>query len=131
MQRLLTVEGWHIEHVASAALKEKGADLEARFGERRLIVEAKGWPASTYRDGSPKKWLPYGQARNYYSNALLPLLMGWSEVRAEFALALPNQTTNVKLVDRTAGALRYLGIGVYFVDTSGRARRHIDHRPRD
>ncbi len=76
VKQLLTGEGWSVVHVASAALKEKGVDLEARLGERRLIVEAKGWPASTYKDGRPKKWLPYPQARAYFSNALLPLLIG-------------------------------------------------------
>lgn len=130
VKRLLTGEGWSVVHVASAALKEKGVDLEARLGERRLIIEAKGWPASTYKDGRKKKWLPYPQARAYYSNALLPLLIGWSEERAEIALALPEQPTNVRLVDRTARALRQLGIGVYFVDGKGRARRHIEHEPR-
>jgi len=131
VKRLLTGEGWSVVHVASAALKEKGVDLEARLGERRLIIEAKGWPASTYKDGTPKRWLPYPQARAYYSNALLPLLIGWSEVRAEIALALPEQPTNVRLVDRTARALRQLGIGVYFVYGKGRARRHIEHRSRE
>lgn len=130
VSRLLRRDGWTIEAIASAALREKGADIQARLGERRLIVEAKGWPAGTYKDGAPKKWLPYPQARAYFSNALLPLLIAWSEERAEIALALPRMSTYVTLVDRTAPAFRSLGVGVYFVDGNGKAHRHLAHEPR-
>jgi hypothetical protein len=127
-------DGWQDIKTRSAANREHGADIEARLGERHLLVEAKGWPAPTYvqgvKAGQPRTYLPYTQGRAYFSNALLPALLNWSEHHAEVALAFPRQGTYERLVNRSARALRHLGIGVYYV-TLGMpvaVERHLDHR---
>jgi len=85
------------------------------------------------KKGQRKAYLPYTQGRAYFSNALLPTLVHWSETSAEIALAFPDKVTYRTLVDRSSGALATLGIGVYFVamDTAPPAvRQHLPHRGR-
>lgn len=134
----LKSERWKIVSTRSAAGHEHGVDIEARLGERRLLVEAKGWPSARYvageRKGELKRYLPYTQGRAYFSNALLPVLLSWSEHNAEVALAFPDQLTYKTLVDRCARALRHLGIGVYFVAIKdgrpGDVLLRLEHRER-
>jgi hypothetical protein len=128
--------GWAILAKRSAASREHGVDIEARMGERRLLVEAKGWPADTYvrgvKAGQPRAYLPYTQGRAYFSNALLPTLIQWSEERAEVAIALPRRRTYMTLIDRTAPALRRLGVGAYLIDvTTADVELRLEHRRSD
>ena len=136
IERYLKVHDWIEIQTHPAASHEHGADIEAHLGERRLLIEAKGWPAATYvggeRKGQPKAYRPYTQGRAYFSNALLPVLLHWSETNAEIALAFPDQVTYLALVERAKPALAKLGIGVYFV-TFGQnvtVERVLDHAAR-
>lgn len=48
--RLLADEGWTNVGKADTHSKERGVDIQATRSGRTLLVEARGYPAKTYRD---------------------------------------------------------------------------------
>lgn len=74
--QFLSEEGW--------TTKERGVDIQAARAGRTLLVEAKGYPARTYRDprraGEVKPTNPTNQAQQWYSHALLKVMAGLSQV---------------------------------------------------
>lgn len=128
MVRYLAAEGWSIRSVADTARRERGVDIVAERGERRLLVEVKGWPSDTYvrgeRAGEPKPTQPSTQAAVWFAGGLLELLRpGGTEPEAELALALPDRSRYRKLLDDVRWAMRRLDITVFLVDDRGEVAR--------
>ena len=77
-------------------------------------------PSTTYdhgpKRGQPKPTRPTNQARQWFSHALLGMmLMRHKRPDAEIALAFPDFPTYRRLVERTRVSFDLLGFGVYFV----------------
>jgi hypothetical protein len=122
--------GWTIESVADTASRQRGIDLVAIKGDRRLAVEVKGYPGTVYargeRAGQPKPTAPTTQARHWYAQALLTaVLTGGSDERTEIALAFPDMPRFRELIGRSEWALRGLGLRVFLADESG----HVEEVP--
>lgn len=128
--RFLTAEGWAIESAADTASRQRGIDLIATLGARRLAIEVKGYPGTVYargeRAGQPKPTAPTNQARHWFAQALLAaVLTGGPAQRAEIALAFPAMPRFRELIARSEWALRRLGIRVFLADESG----HVEELP--
>ena len=120
----LELEGWDITNQADTASREHGIDIVAVRHGKRLSVEVKGFPSTTYargeRAGQPKPTQPASQARQWFSHALLSvMLMRHKQPDAVIALAFPDYPTYRSLVDRTDLSLDLLGVGVFFVQEGG------------
>jgi hypothetical protein len=104
LKSYLEVDGWT---VTVAWGRERGIDIEARRGNDRLLIEAKGEaPAGA-------------QQVNYFLGALGELVQRMSDPDACYALALPGHRQYRGLVDRLpALAKERLGI-VFFVGRDG------------
>ena len=86
----------------------RGIDIEARRGDERWAIEAKGAADTDQKGGT------------YFLNALGELLQRMSDERARYALALPENRRNLGLVERLpAVARRRLGLTVFFVRRDG------------
>lgn len=113
----LQADGWTIERAADTAVRTRGVDIVARKGRRRLAVEVKGYPATTYargpKAGQPKPTAPTLQARHWYAEALLTSLLTRAKYAGyELALALPEMPRFHSLPKDTDWALGRVGIGV-------------------
>src|SRR5207248_1105760 len=116
--RFLAAGGWTIESVADTASRQRGIDLVATKGDRRLAVEVKGYPGTVYargeRAGQPKPTAPTTQARHWYAQALLTaVLTGDLDDPAEIALAFPDMPRFRELIGRSEWAIRRLGVRVF------------------
>src|SRR2546430_910806 len=71
--------GWMIESETDTASRSRGIDIVAVNKQRRLAVEVKGFPATTYargpKAGRPKPTPPTLQARHWLAEALLTTLL--------------------------------------------------------
>ncbi|GAA1378448.1 DUF7662 domain-containing protein [Catellatospora chokoriensis] len=117
-------EGWRIERTADTASREQGIDVVASRDGRILAVEVKGYPSTSYSDPSRayevKPTRPAGQARQWYSHALLKaLLTRDAHPTYEIAIGLPDMRTYRLLHERTANSLRELQIRLAFIKPSG------------
>lgn len=122
--RYLVGEGWDIVRVADTASREHGFDVEAQQSGSRLLVEVKGYPSGTYRNGpemgKQRRYNPATQARTYFGNALLAgLIMRSEHPDASIVLAFPAVPTYEGLCRRTAAPLNLAGVGVWLVAESG------------
>lgn len=122
--QFLVAQGWMIESTADTASRERGIDLIATKGARRLAVEVKGYPGTVYargeRAGQPKPTAPTTQARHWFAQALLmAVLVGGSGEYADVALAFPDMPRFRDLIARSEWALRRLGIRVFLVGEAG------------
>jgi hypothetical protein len=127
LARSLEAEGWTVRRTADAGRREQGVDLVAVSGGRTLMVEAKGYPTTTYtrgpQAGQPKPTLPVSQARQWFSHALLEcVLMRRKYPMAEIAMAFPRMETYLRLIERTRSSLARLGFGVYAIASDGRTQ---------
>ena len=109
-----------------------GIDLIATRDRRWLTVEVKGLPSSTYehgeRRGQPKPTQPANQARQWFSHALLGMmLMRDKRPDAEIAIALPVFGTYATLIARTTASFKLLGFGVYLVALDGTVELRLPH----
>ncbi len=75
LARHLVSEGWIVESKADTYSKAQGVDIQASKDGALLLVEAKGYPSTGYRDpnraGEKKPTNPTNQAQHWYSHALL------------------------------------------------------------
>jgi hypothetical protein len=99
--------GWRIDHKADTHSKEQGPDLIASTQGRILIVEAKGYPSTEYRDprrsSERKRTNPTNQAQQWYSHALLKVVrLQTKHPRAKIALAFPDFPRYRKLFEETS-----------------------------
>jgi hypothetical protein len=80
--------------------------------------------------GLPKPTQPTNQARQWFSHALLGMmLLRNRRPDAEIAICFPNFKTYESLIARTHLSFELLGSGVYLVSESGSTRLQIPHRP--
>jgi hypothetical protein len=126
--------GWEVTTSANTESKEPGIDLVAIRDGRWLAVEVKGFPTTVYdhgvRRGQPKPTLPTNQARQWFSHALLAMmLLRHKRPDAEIALCFPDFKTYRALAERTRRSFELLGFGIYFVGKDGGVRLETPHRP--
>ena len=126
LARHLEGEGWTIERQADTASREAGIDLVAERNGQCLAIEVKGFPSNVFargeKVGQPKPTQPAAQARQWYSHALLSvMLMRHKQPAAAIALAYPDYPTYRSLIDRTERSLRLLGVGVFLIQPDGTA----------
>ena len=123
--RHLTATGWEAVQEADTASQERGIDIVAKRGSRRLAIEVKGYPATVYaagsRAGQQKPTAPTNQARQWFSHALLTALSLRHQPGREVAIGLPDVPRYRSLVGATETSLRLLGIGVILVAEPDRA----------
>jgi Holliday junction resolvase-like predicted endonuclease len=120
-------EGWQIVSKANTHSKERGVDLHAAKDETTLLVEAKGYPSTAYRDpkraGQLKPTNPSLQAQQWYSHALLKVMrLQTKHPDALVALAFPEFPRYRTLFEETEGGLRKLGVAMLTVNASGTVR---------
>ena len=128
--RHLAADGWRIRRVADTHSREHGIDVEADRNGISLLVEVKGYPSATYRngpkEGQRKNFGVGAQARNYFGNAVLSgLLMKSDHEGARVVLAFPTQKTFRGLARRAGGPLLNAGIEVWLVDEDGYITENI------
>jgi hypothetical protein len=121
-------EGWAIGYVPAAESKERGVDVTAERAGELLLIEAKGYPSTFYRDaarrGEKKPTNPTNQAQQWYSHALLKALrLQTKHPRATVAMAFPSFPRYRTLYAETAPRLRLLSVPVFFVHESGTVER--------
>ena len=129
----LRTNGWTVTEVADTEAKAPGIDLVATRDGHWLAVEVKGYPSTTYdhgpNRGQPKPTQPANQARQWFSHALLGMmLMRDKRPDAEIAIAFPDYPTYRKLIQRTRWSFNLLGFGVYFVTETRAVELAIPHR---
>ena len=120
----LVDEGWTIESETDTASRARGIDIVATNNQRRLAVEVKGFPATTYargpKAGQTKPTPPTLQARHWLAEALLTtLLTRTRHADHEIAIALPGVPRYRALLDEVEWALERLAIGAYLVAEDG------------
>ncbi len=129
----LECEGWLVRAAADTDSREPGIDLLAERGDRWLAVEVKGYPSTTYergpKQGMPKPTQPANQARQWFSHALLGMmLLRDRRPDAEIAISFPRFPTYENLVARTQVSFDLLGFGVYLVGEDGDVDLAVPHR---
>jgi hypothetical protein len=117
-------EGWTIVSAADTASQERGIDIVAERAGRRLLVEVKGYPGTTYargeRAGQPKPTNPTLQAKHWLSDALLTTLRTRDKHRgAQVAIGLPDMPRYRTLLGDIAGSLAQLDVLVLLVHDDG------------
>jgi hypothetical protein len=129
----LRAEGWAIISIAETDRKERGDDVVAAKGGRRLIVEVKGYPSTGYRDprrsGEIKRTNPELQAKHWFADVLLHLLRTLGQVKGvEVAMCLPEARRYTTILAEVRDSLKALGIGVYVVLPTGSVLLALEHR---
>ena len=129
----LIADGWDVREAADTESKSPGIDLLATRQHRWLAIEVKGYPNTTYdhgpKRGEPKPTQPSNQARQWFSHALLGMmLLRDRRSDAEIAICFPRFKTYEALVARTRASFDLLGFGVYFVDEDGAVALVLPHR---
>jgi hypothetical protein len=124
LARSLASKGWKIENQADTHSKERGVDLRASKAGTVLLVEAKGYPSTSYRDprraGEHKPTNPTNQAQQWYSHALLKVLrLQTAYPQTKVALAFPDFPRYRSLFGETKLGLEKLGLAVLMVNASG------------
>jgi len=113
----LSNAGWKIISKANTRVKERGVDIHASRGGVVLLIEAKGYPSSSYRDpkrsAEQKRTNPSLQAQQWYSHAILKAMRLQTEYpNATVALALPDFPRYRVLFKETQAAFKKLGVAM-------------------
>ena len=129
----LRTSGWEITSVADTERRERGHDVVAAKGRRRLVVEVKGYPSTGYRDprrsGEIKRTNPELQAKHWFADVLLHVLRTKGLLRGvEVAICLPEAKRYATILSEVRASLEVLGVGVYFVPRDGAVRLEVEHR---
>lgn len=124
MVESLTTAGWSIERSANTRAGERGVDVIAVMGERRLLMEVKGYPGTTYsrgpKAGQPKPTQPTLQASHYFDGGLRKCLqMRETEPEARVVLALPSVPRYRAIAWSVAASLAATRVEVWFVAEDG------------
>lgn len=130
----LSAAGWDVREVADTESKTPGIDLLATKANRWLAIEVKGYPNTTYdhgpKRGTPKPTQPNNQARQWFSHALLGMmLLRHRRPDAEIAICFPRFKTYESLLERTRLCFELLGFGVYLVAEDGSVHEWLAARP--
>lgn len=120
----LARSGWAVTRVADTAGREHGIDVTAERDGRRLLIEVKGWPSTTYargdKVGQTKPTQPSLQAGHWFAAGLLAVLRTHpKDTSAELGLALPDTPRYRALLADVRWALERLAITVLLVTDSG------------
>lgn len=120
----LEADDWTIESAADTRSKERGPDIHATKSGRMLLIEAKGYPSTNYRDprrnGERKPTNPVVQAGHWYSHALLKgMRLQGKHPDAIVALGLPDFPRYRTLLDETRSALERLEFALFIVHIDG------------
>jgi hypothetical protein len=127
LARHLERDGWSIVRKADTHSKERGVDLHVRRSGTDLLIEAKGYPSTSYRDprrvGESKRTNPTNQAQHWYSHALLKAMRLQTEFpEAKIAIGFPDFPRYRTLFDETQTGLARLGVAMFTVTESGGVR---------
>lgn len=125
--RYLRDAGWVIERIADTRSKERGIDIQASKDGRVLLVEAKGYPSTSYRDplraSEKKRTNPVLQAGHWYSHAVLAALRLQTKYpAAQVALGFPDFPRYRTLFEETRIGLEKLGLAFLSVQEDGAVR---------
>ncbi len=120
----LATTGWRVLAVADTQSRAAGTDIVAETDGKKLHVEVKGYPSSTYargdRKGQPKPTYPATQARHWFAGALMKAAMLRGDHPDDHvAMGLPAFETYSSLVGRVADTLAASSIDVIWVDQTG------------
>lgn len=120
----LVGQGWSVTRVADTASKEHGTDIEATRADRRLHVEAKGWPSASYvdpnRQHEQKKTMPATQARVWFADAVgHALRLRAANPDDAVAIALPENDTYRRLWEGICAPLLQVRIAMLWVAADG------------
>lgn len=109
----LEERSWRI--LVRARATERGGDIVAVKGERRLVIEAKG--AGSSKPGTARFGRPFdkGQVFDHVAKAVLKALRVVSTGEAWAGIALPGDVAHVAEVERIRDALAALDIAVFLV----------------
>lgn len=114
----LEAAGWTTHGISTA---ERGVDIIATQGSRRMEIEAKG--ATSSKAGTRRYGLGFtpNQVRSHVSVALYTAAAVTSRNdKCRAALALPDDAAHRAVVARIGPALKRLEIAVFWVDAEGR-----------
>lgn len=134
LSRSLERQGWRIVRFADTESKETGTDLEVCKESRTILFEVKGYPTTVHdygaRRGEAKSTVPSSQARQWYSHALLKVLMLLdSNPDKEVALCFPDFRTYRGLIEKTRSSLLKLGVSVLLVTSEGEVNFYLGKKP--
>lgn len=120
----LVAAGWRVQAVSDTESRSPGTDIIATRDGRRLHVEVKGYPTTTYargeKKGERKPTAPATQARVWMAGALLKAAMLRDDYPDDLvAIGLPVFDTYRALVDRTRLTFQLSGIGLVWVHKDG------------
>jgi len=118
-------EGYEIERYCTT--KQRGVDIVAARGNGRLFVEVKGGTSASPTSRRYGKPFNRNQARThlavvaYQAMALRQI----AQERDAVAIALPKDVVHEECLFSIRGALRQLGVQVFWVDASGAVAREV------
>lgn len=122
--RFLTDDGWSIVGKADMHSKERGVDVHATRNGCTLLIEAKGYPSTSYRDprraGEVKPTNPSNQAQQWYSHALLKVMrLQTKHPDSLVALGFPDFPRYRAMFEETRAGLAKLGVAMLMVRADG------------
>ena len=105
--------------------REKGPDTIAKKDDVEIIVEVKGYPSDKYvigeKKGQKKRTEPDLQAKHWFSEALLQVLLAKSEnPNAVVCMGFPKFQVYEELINQLKDILQNLKIICYLVDENGK-----------
>ena len=131
----LQAERWTVVSAADTASQARGIDIVAERDGRRLLVEVKGYPGTTYargpRAGQPKPTQPTVQAQMWLSHALLKTMRTREKhPEAQVAIGLPEMPRYHSLLGEIVGSLAALDVHVLLMhDDRTVSTWRKDHAP--
>jgi len=104
--------------------KEPGPDTTAYYGGKKWVIEVKGYPSDKYvedwgdrKKGAPKPTPPATQARHWFSEAMMSVLLVKSEDQnVEVGLGFPRMDAYLMFLKRVSYVREKLGIHVFLVE---------------
>jgi hypothetical protein len=111
--RELESRGWEI--MTRATVNQRGYDIVAARGDRRLVIEAKGAGSSkpgTRRYGSE---FDRGQVFDHVAKAVLKALRVVAAGESRAGIALPDNEKHRREIEQVLSALDEAGIAVFWV----------------
>ena len=117
---------------ADTSTKEQGPDIAAYERGKKWVIEVKGYPSDKYvedrgdkKKGASKPTRPATQARHWFSEALMSVLLAKSEEPCiEVGLGFPRMETYLTFLKRVAYFREKMGIHVFIVDENGLVKRY-------
>lgn len=122
--RWLTDQSGQVLSQADTASKQRGTDIVAEVASRKVHVEVKGWPSSTYADprraAETKRTPASVQAAQWYAGAMSTALgLRQAHPGDRVAVALPDKPRYRTLYAERAEPLQRIGIELWFVAEDG------------